>query len=56
MLINTYVPTFWLEITSDLRAHNISLVNMATINGKQLHTRAWRCVKKGTLSGLIKRN
>ena len=52
MLINTYVPTFWLEIASDLRAHSISLVYMATINGKQLHTLAWRCVKEETLSTL----
>ena len=37
--INTYKPTFWLEMTPDLRPRIINLLNMATIiNGKQRQT------------------
>ena len=42
--------------TSKFREHSTSLINMVTITGKQLPTRAWQCVKQGTLSRLTKRN
>ena len=35
VLINTYISTFQLEITSELPAHSISLINTVDINGKQ---------------------
>ena len=48
-----FSPTF---LSSKLRAHSTSLINMVTVNGKQLQTRAYQCVKQGTLSSPAKRN
>ena len=38
--ISTYIPASPLEMTSELQAHNISVTNLATINGKQLEASA----------------